>query len=303
MSDHSTPEVPGPSDEPAGDERHLGLAAAVLALLAVAIVVALTLFPGLRHDPFEAATGAESPAVPDLPDPIVALNELLASISQRWRQGRFDAAFFDDLAARVEELGSDLPASPDLELVGDWAAGGQALAAGDRASARELLERVIRNPVFGDWIQLLPGRFVGRREATAETLDDWRLAVFWGDPLGDAGELLEARIDDRGPQRTLLLGRAVLSHLDGRHAQAAAEGSELAPDFGGPQTASLISRFVGDQFLWSGDLGTAISWYKKIDSSASRAEIAAVLHALRLEGGTRFLATACEGGFRPACEP
>ncbi|MEE2775941.1 MAG: serine/threonine-protein kinase [Acidobacteriota bacterium] len=299
------------------DLRTLGLTAGVLLALAIAIVIALLTSPRLRFAPFETADlpilarGTPQTALPvapvkpldPAPDPRLVINGLITSINGRWRQGRFDSAFFDDLAARVAAARGQMADNPDLELLDDWAAGGKALTAGDEPAAREYLGKILANPAFREWIPLLPARFVGHRQASAETFHPWRLSVFWGDPLDKGAGQLEELIAEHGENRNLLLGRAVITHLDGDHAAAAAMALELERQFTTGQTPLLIARFAGDQFLWSGEMDRAVEWYKKLGTNAPRAEIAAVLHSLSLEGGPSVLGQACEGGFRSACEP
>jgi len=94
----------------------------------------------------------------------------------------------------------------------------------------------------------------------------------------------------------------VVEHFDGHHAEAARLAAALEPDLRVGPARVVLARFAGDQYLWSGDAATAISWYKKLLAAPDRTEIGAVLRVLVEEGGTTLLARACNDGFRPACD-
>jgi hypothetical protein len=219
-------------------------------------------------------------------------------IGDAWRKGRFEPGLFAEVERRVASLRRTTGATPGVELLESWVAGGKALVAGDYDTAREGLRSffAIQNPP--EWATLLPARFLARQ---AVPPPDWQVALCWGDPRGEARALVEAARRGTVNDRHLLLAQAVVEHLDGRHAEAASLAVALDPIARGPARV-VLARFAGDQLLWSGDVATAISWYKKLLLAPDRTEIAAVLRTLSEEGGPQLVARACTEGFRPACD-
>jgi hypothetical protein len=148
-------------------------------------------------------------------------------------------------------------------------------------------------------LTLLPARFLARHPGPPP---DWQVALFWGDPRNEARTLVETAIAATPNDRNLALARAVVDHLDGRHAEAARRAIALEPQVRQGRPHQVVSRFAGDQLLWSGDFDQSISWYKKLLIAPDRTEIGAVLRTLSQEGGPQLVARACTGGFAPACE-
>ena len=146
---------------------------------------------------------------------------------------------------------------------------------------------------------LLPVRFLARHPGSPP---DWQVALFWADPRNEARPLVEAALAAAPNDRNLTLARAVVDHLDGKHADAARQAVALVPQLRQGRARQVVGRFTGDQLLWSGDVPTAISWYKRLLIAPDRTEIGAVLRTLSQEGGPQLVARACADGFAPACE-
>jgi eukaryotic-like serine/threonine-protein kinase len=219
-------------------------------------------------------------------------------VGDAWRRGRFRPGLFTELEPLVASLRRSAGASPGVELIEGWVAGGQALIAGDREAARETVRSFFAIQHPPEWSTLLPARFLVRHQGRPS---DWQVALFWGDPRGEARALVEEALRGAANDRNLLLARAVLEHLDGRHAEAAGQAKALDPLARGPARV-VLARFTGDQLLWSGEVAPAISWSKRLLVAPDRTEIAAVLRTLSEEGGPPLVARACTEGFQPACE-
>jgi hypothetical protein len=264
----------------------------------------LLAFPSLRHAPVSAdGPSANDPAGSELAihdDELRTIAPLISALHEQWRHGRTDADFFAGLA-RATAAPANIEIAEDVALLATWARGGLALTGGNRERARSHLEEVASSPAFARWLPLLPARFVGQPSADGATKDEWRIDLFWGDPLGEARQRLEQRTAEIGERRVLALGLAVVDHLDGHPETAATEAIEIAAQFEGSPSYPLVARFVGDELLWSGDVAGALSWYNRLPGVTSPQEIGAVLRTLNLEGGRPLLQLACDDGFEPAC--
>jgi serine/threonine-protein kinase len=150
-----------------------------------------------------------------------------------------------------------------------------------------------------DWVTLLPTRFLARHPGPPP---EWQVALFWADPRNEARALVESALAKVPNDRNLMLARAVVDHLDGEHAEAARKAIALEPQVRQGRVRQVVARFAGDQLLWSGEVATAISWYKRLLIAPDRTEIGAVLRTLSQEGGPQLVARACADGFAPACE-
>ena len=73
----------------------------------------------------------------------------------------------------------------------------------------------------------------------------------------------------------------------------------LEPQVRQGRVRQVVARFAGDQLLWSGEVATAISWYKRLLIAPDRTEIGAVLRTLSQEGGPQLVARACAGVTSP----
>ncbi|MDX1384330.1 MAG: hypothetical protein R3190_11835, partial [Thermoanaerobaculia bacterium] len=120
-------------DPPATEERHLRLAAAVLAAVATAVVALLLAFPDLRTSaPGDLAGGdraSTAKSEPAVEAPAALLNRITAQLLAAWRGGRFDADLFAELADVLDTEGHHLAGTAELHLLREWAAGGSSLAA------------------------------------------------------------------------------------------------------------------------------------------------------------------------------
>jgi hypothetical protein len=223
---------------------------------------------------------------------------VLGLVADAWRQGRFRPDLFDALEQRSATLRST--AMPGIELLDRWIAGGRALVRGDREQARAVVAQFQSLAEPPEWVTLLPGRFLVPHPGSPP---DWQVALFWADPRGEARALVDAATRATPNDRSLLLARAVVEHLDGHHAEAARQAVAIEPAMRQTRARLVVARFAGDQTLWSGDVSGAISWYKSLLVAApDRAEIGAVLRTLSHEGGPTLLARACSDGFTPACD-
>jgi hypothetical protein len=218
-------------------------------------------------------------------------------VADAWRKGRFPPVLFTEIERRSAPMRAT--ATPGVDLLAHWIEGGQALIAGDRERAREVVAEFQALDPPPEWATLLPGRFLVRHPGPPP---DWQVALFWADPRNEARALVDAAAKATPNDRNLQLARAVVDHLDGDHADAASKAVELEKQMRPGKARMVVARFAGDQLLWSGDTDAAISWYKKVATTRDRTEIGAMLRTLSQEGGPELIGRACAGGFTPACD-
>ncbi len=223
---------------------------------------------------------------------------IFGMVADAWRRGRFRSELFDEVERRSASARAEAE-SPGAVLLSQWIAGGRALIAGDHETARGIAAEFLSLQNPPDWVTLLPARFLARHPGPPP---DWQVALFWADPRNEARPLVESALATAPNDRNLVLARALVDHLDGRHADAARQAVALGPQLRPGRVRLVVARFAGDQLLWSGDAAAAISWYKKLLIAPDRTEIGAVLRTLSQEGGPQLVARACADGFAPACE-
>jgi hypothetical protein len=262
---------------------------------------------GLVADPPAAVTASDLPAAAGGEDnqaaarwamPPAEAFAIFGLVADAWRHGRFGSDLFTQIEPRSASMRSTQP-SPGVELLGKWIAGGQALIAGDRETARTIAAEFLALEHPPDWVTLLPARFLARHPGPPP---EWQVALFWADPRNEARALVESALAATPNDRNLMLARAVVDHLDGEHAEAARKAIALEPQVRQGRVRQVVARFAGDQLLWSGEVATAVSWYKRLLIAPDRTEIGAVLRTLSQEGGPQLVARACADGFAPACE-
>jgi hypothetical protein len=219
-------------------------------------------------------------------------------VADAWRRGRFTPELFGAMEQRSTQRRATTDTS-GVELLEKWIDGGKALIAGDHERASAVAGEFLALEKPPEWVTLLPLRFLARHPGPPP---DWQVALFWGDPRNEARALVETAIRAAPNDRNLALARAVIDHLDGRHVEAARQAVALEAQLRPGRPRQVVTRFAGDQLLWSGDFDGAISWYKRLLMNPDRTEIGAVLRTLGQEGGPQMVARACAGGFAPACE-
>lgn len=220
-------------------------------------------------------------------------------VADAWRRGRFTPELFAEVERRSASMRAPAAATTGVELLNRWIEGGKALIAGDRETARGVVAEFQKLDSPPEWATLLPARFLAKLPGTPP---DWQVALFWADPRNESRALVEAEALALPTDRNLELARAVVDHLDGKHAEAARAAMALEPLMRQGRARLVVTRFAADQLLWSGDSATAISWYKRLLTTPDRTEIGAVLRTLSQEGGPQLVARACGDGFTPACD-
>ncbi len=183
---------------------------------------------GLAADAPAAATASDHPAAAGGEDhqaaarwamPPAEAFAIFGLVADAWRQGRFELrALHRGRAAvrrRCDRRDLDVPASSSS---GSWIAGGKALIAGDREAARSVVAEFRRSTASAGLGDAAAGAIPGRHPGPPP---DWQVALFWADPGTRRARWSKRRLAAAPNDRNLQLARAVVDHLDGKHAEAA----------------------------------------------------------------------------------
>jgi hypothetical protein len=179
---------------------------------------------------------------------------------------------FRQLAAAAAQGLARQPGQAQFEALAAWASGGLAYLAGRDAESRQALARSLAHGDLPAALEL--GPLVPQRRSAGGEIADWELALAYGDARGEAGALIETALARHPGEASLLLGRALVRHLDGRHLEAA---SEVAALLERPETVVQRARLT---LLLAEEHG----------------------HAGRWDEARRLLADACSQGSRLACQ-
>jgi serine/threonine protein kinase len=252
----------------------------------------------------EAASGAGGVAErrDNLREPIVE-GSIKRMAQQLRRPQKLGESEFRTLGARIEPALRRRPDSPMLKALQAYARGGLAYAAGDDFQARRAIDDA-RSAHAGSSQAAGFVPWLTAEGRSADQLDDWELALIYGDARGEGWPLVEARLDAHPDDVRARFGHAVLHHVSGRHREAIREADTLYHQISrsSDDVAARVISFVADEHAELGQWSDALRAYRQtVDHGGRSAPIAAI------EGGQLALdrlndRAAARELFRIACE-